>query len=152
MKDDTGGRRFWPVAVGRIDLEALRRDRDQIWAESVVRFRADAPWHLETPELVRLAEAEQAERLDTDVWHDRIADYAEDHKHEAIRTDSILIGALHMKVERWTQSDKLRVGRVMRLLGWTYKWTRAHGRLWVPPNWDGESVGKVEVLDDRAPF
>ena len=39
LKDPTGARRFWPVTCGVIDLEALVRDRDQLWAEAVVRFQ-----------------------------------------------------------------------------------------------------------------
>jgi len=38
--DLTGNRRFWPVTCGEVDLEALARDRDQLWAEAVVRFNA----------------------------------------------------------------------------------------------------------------
>lgn len=36
--DPTGARRFWCVDVGRIDLESLRRDRDQLWAEAVAMY------------------------------------------------------------------------------------------------------------------
>ena len=37
LRDYTGHRRDWPVRVGRFDLGRLRRDRDQLWAEAVVR-------------------------------------------------------------------------------------------------------------------
>jgi len=57
---------------GMINLEALARDRDQLWTEAIVRFKASAKWWLETPELEALATAEQAARYKTDVWHEPI--------------------------------------------------------------------------------
>jgi predicted P-loop ATPase len=44
LKDATGGRRFWPVKINSIDLEALRADRDQLFAEAVHMFQAGAHW------------------------------------------------------------------------------------------------------------
>jgi predicted P-loop ATPase len=42
LRDETGGRRFWPIACGRIDVDALAQDRNQLWAEAKARFESGA--------------------------------------------------------------------------------------------------------------
>ena len=42
MQDATGDRRYWPISTirERVDIEGLRRDRDQILAEALARLKA----------------------------------------------------------------------------------------------------------------
>ena len=67
-------RRFWPVVTGSIDLDGLRCDRDQLWAEAAQReARGDS---ISLPEaLWRAAGEEQDRRKESDNWYELIANY-----------------------------------------------------------------------------
>ena len=72
LRDETGGRRFWPIACGPIDVEGLARERDQLWAEAKIRFENGAVWWLETADLVQMASDQQIERYEGDPWEEVI--------------------------------------------------------------------------------
>jgi putative DNA primase/helicase len=151
LRDPTGNRRFWPVAVGDISIELLVRDRDQIWAEAVHYYKERMQWwpHREDESLL---EGEQEERLRADVWEEPIARWLDAREKEyndrpelardvntvAVRIDQVLSGAL--QVDKADQDDRhaVRVGRIMTRLGWERQRVRsANG-----DNSDRDSVGK----------
>lgn len=81
LSDPTGARRFWPVRIGTIDLESLRSDRDQLWAEAVRIYRdwvgrgspqSDYLWWPSPSERATF-EAEQDERAMRHPWSEVIA-------------------------------------------------------------------------------
>jgi len=72
LKDPTGARRFWPIKCGDIDLDGLRRDRDQLFAEAVARWRAGERYWLDGAEEVALARDETDMRQDRDAWHEDV--------------------------------------------------------------------------------
>jgi predicted P-loop ATPase len=71
LRDRTGNRRFWPVEVGVIDLEAVGRDRDQLWAEAVEIERGGEPLVI-GQELWSDVEAKQRAKTEVDPWENII--------------------------------------------------------------------------------
>jgi predicted P-loop ATPase len=119
LKDETGGRRFWPVRCGTIRIEELRRDRDQLWAEAVTRFRAGVKWWIDTKELGATAAEEQLERYDEDAWQPLIESWIEGRDY--VTVDQILHSCIEKLPKDWNQGDKTRIGRCLRAMGWTKK-------------------------------
>ena len=82
LRDETGARRFWPVLCGSIDIDALARDRDQLWAEAKHRYSSGEKWWLDTSALVEIAAEEQAARYQGDPWEEIIGPWlASSYEH-----------------------------------------------------------------------
>jgi putative DNA primase/helicase len=62
LTDESGGRRYWIVTCGKINIEKLKADRDQLWAEAFTRYLAGEPWHDHFPEFREALAVEQEER------------------------------------------------------------------------------------------
>ena len=118
LKDPTGARRIWPVTCNEmIDLEGLARDRDQLWAEAVVRFKAGAKWYLETPELEALAATEQAARFKVDVWRESVEEWLGDRKDTSV--SEVLEHALGIAPRQQNRSAEMRIAAILTQIGFS---------------------------------
>lgn len=142
LPDPTGARRFWPVKVTRFDIEGLIRDRDQLWAEALVRVRAGASIRL-PEELWPLAAREQEQRREVDPWEAMLLPMLEsiepDKKDGKRRvTADGLWMALGLDAARRDRGAQLRVSQIMQRLGFKRSTVR---------NEEGKAVqGYVGVL------
>ena len=119
LKDETGNRRWWPVRCGRINIDELQRDRDQLWAEAGTRFRAGEAWWIDSAQLSAAATQEQQQRYDEDAWQPLIEEWVQGHEH--VTVNQILRNCLEKQPRDWNQGDKTRVARCLRAIGWTRK-------------------------------
>lgn len=140
LRDNTGNRRYWPVDCARVDLAALARDRDQIWAEAVRNWMAGEHWWPDG-ELRAIFLDEQADRYDDDAWEAPVLDWLDgmEDSQEAqngFDVSYIMEQALGMKKESIRRPEQTRVGQIMARSSWSrdrrYKSGR-QVRLWVPP-------------------
>lgn len=133
LRDETGGRRFWPVVCGLIDIPALERDRDQLWAEAVVRFQDGEPWWLQGIELNSAAAQQQADRYEGDAWDQLIIDFVEQRLAsgcDSVSVPEVLDMCLGKKKDTWTRADEMRVSRCLRSRHWERYRDRKRGMEW----------------------
>jgi predicted P-loop ATPase len=154
LRDETGNRRFWPVRCGEIDIAALARDRDQLWAEALHQYRQGAVWWLTNPALIDGARAEQDARYQSDAWDGLIDRWlaferrrenrgygAFDDWHEIevarsqpicdVAVGDILQHAIGIEPSRWSRADQMRIASYLRISGWErYKAWNGGGREW----------------------
>jgi len=114
LKDATGNRRFWPVACGVIDRDAIRRDREQLWAEAVVRYRAGEAWRPDEA-LSRLAADEQEHRFQADEWEEPVSVWL--GLRDGVTTYEVLTQALAIDKGRVGPREGMRCAAVLRRLG-----------------------------------
>jgi predicted P-loop ATPase len=126
LRDETGGRRFWPVKTGAIDIEAINRDRDQLFAEAVVRFQDGRPWwpdkNFESEHIL----PQQTERYENDAWEDSIAAFL--GLNSRVTVGQVAREALFIETPRIGTADQRRIAAALELLGWRR----------LPKNWKGE--------------
>lgn len=127
LKDSTGARRFWPVTCGKIELDGLKADRDQIWAEALNLYRGDHPWWLEGDELRALAAGEAAQRQEDDPWKDRACEFV--GSRGSVSIDEVLDG-IGLEVSRRDQRAQNRVAKILVSLGFERQRESTGRRLW----------------------
>jgi predicted P-loop ATPase len=133
LRDASGGRRFWPVSTGIVRITELQRDRDQLWAEAVSRYRAGAVWYLDSLELTLAAQQEQDARYDADPWEEAVFEWLKNptqrYKNneplvpyssdlDSTTSSDVLLHCIGRDIDRQTQTDKTRAAHCLTRAGW----------------------------------
>lgn len=130
FKDTTGNRRFWPVETGRLDVEGLTRDRDQLFGEAVHMLQQGVKWWPTRDQQKQLIDEYQESREIPDVWHGRVYEYLQgvdpDGKptlagpRKRVTAREILTKALHFELSKLgpSKQESMRISAIMRKLGW----------------------------------
>lgn len=128
---DTENRRFWPVRVGIIDIDGLRRDRDQLWAEAAHHEAEGVSIRLD-PSLWADAAIEQAARVEVHPIEEFLSPILHDHEG-IVRTDDLWRALGKITPGERTQADNGALGVAMQRLGWSPTRVR-----WKESKTDGE--------------
>jgi predicted P-loop ATPase len=143
LRDETGGRRFWPLKVTRsIDIDTTLAERAQWFAEALHRVEAGERWHLQDEKENELASIEQDERYEEDILFGTIRDYLAIENRASVNppattateqmaemlnkskagdfvtTMQVAEHALKMEIKHANTSEGIRINKILRKLGW----------------------------------
>lgn len=119
LKDATGNRRFWPVKVGVIDVEKLRAERDQLWAEAAQREAAGESIRLD-PSLWGEAAEAQGHREEVNAFQSFLEPLL-DGWTGSLRVEDVWVAVGRPDVAQRSQGDVAGLGAAMKRLGWEHK-------------------------------
>ena len=111
--DETGARRFWPVLCTTIDLQWLKDNREQLFAEAKHRYQhGESWWDVPPTEAERL----RAMRQSADPWEDAI--HAHLRNHSTVQIPSLMRDVLEMELHQMDVRALQRVGRILKRAGY----------------------------------
>lgn len=121
LNDPTGARRFWPIEIQKFDVEAVKRDREQLWAEACAREAAGESIRL-SEDLWDEAGQEQEARQEVDPWEHLIIEHLPLLKPacggERIQvTSNKLFEVVGLSVAMRGRMEAMRISNIMQRLG-----------------------------------
>jgi len=141
-EDETGARRFFPVNCIEINIDWIRSNRDQLFAEAVARFRRQESWS-DIP--LQDARSEQEARRNVDEWESVIRRYVAESPHadpggavtwyprdaplRETTVGDVLREALQIPEGKWNRADQMRVASALRLAGFV-RVSRGGRKMW----------------------
>jgi len=117
---EEGDRRWWPIKCEKINLEYLKENRNQLFAEAKNRWKDGEKLFLDQ-ELFKLAKNVQLKKLSVnEVWYEVIEKYLYD-KNE-ITMKEVLTDCLNLQMKELTNYlYTMNVGRILKKLGFEKK-------------------------------
>lgn len=130
--DETGGRRWWSAWCVRVNLSAIIRDRNQLWAEAFTKWQDGLEWWL-PDDMEAVAKEEQRSRLIEDAWHPEIMTFIDEMAEAApskfspgsVSVQEILL-RLGIKLADFDKGVAARVARCLISDDWE-RYRESHG-------------------------
>lgn len=123
---DEENRRWLPVRTSGVDVEGIKRDRDQLWAEALqVWLAGGVQWRMAE----KLAKGQQGEFLAVDQWDPMVQQWLRDNPEvQEVRIHDLLVQAIGLDVRQVNRVHELRAAKVLRANGFEKKVLRIEGR------------------------
>jgi predicted P-loop ATPase len=130
LRDETGGRRFWPIKVGAIDIDGLIHERDQLFAEAVHLYQRGFRWWPDAAFERDFIAPEQELRYEVDAWEEEIGSFLSGKRRTTVL--EVAKQGLNIDLPRIGTADQRRITAALERLGWSRGKRVGAARWWVP--------------------
>jgi predicted P-loop ATPase len=121
------------MRTGKIKLDELERDRDQLLGEAVERFHRGERWWPDAEFEAEHARPEQDARFDADVWEGLIATYLLGRTHTTVFEVATAGDGVGIPKEKIGRAEQNRIVTILEKLGWRRGKRSAQARPWLSP-------------------
>lgn len=135
LVDSSGNRRYWPAWADRVNVEWLRENREQLWAEALHRCREGERHWIDKriePELAETVLLEQALREHSDSWEAKVAAWLWNGGATKERYTLAELfeekGVINADIRSVTRAQEMKLSSVLQKLGFTKDRKRRNGQ------------------------
>lgn len=136
LVDMTGNRRFNPIKVGQTDVEYIKQNRDQLFAEAAYRVKNQEPWWIYNDE--EATEQRESRRV-IDEWENEIERILNQLGDDVFIQTKDIYFQLGGNIDKLDKPTTARINKIIRLLGYdrkkvrigqvtAYTWARIKGK------------------------
>ena len=133
LADSTGNRRWLPIRVGDVSVDAIKRDVLQLWAEAAELFKENGVMF---DSASRLAISEHAEYEFIDTWEESVTNWL--HQINPITQErpidqayivsqDVLVKAMGFEPRNILRRDEMRLANVLKAMGYMKRQIRVDG-------------------------
>jgi putative DNA primase/helicase len=126
INDMTGSRRYWPIRVNEVNLNWVKENRNQLWAEAILAFKNGETWYLDKKLEEIRHDSSKIYRQD-DPWLDPITNYLL-LQHGTITMTMVMEDGLKIERARMNRRDEMRISEILRELGYEKKRMSVQGK------------------------
>lgn len=133
LKDHTGARRFWPVKIESVDIQKIKEDRSQLFAEAVHVFKAglacddckeDKSTRCNKHSWWKMPGDQTAEYQESfrqvDEWERVVSEFLSSRLLEETTVKEVAVEALKIELSKLDLLVQRRIGKVLRTLRWSH--------------------------------
>jgi predicted P-loop ATPase len=121
LTDPTGDRRYWVIPINKvIDIAAVRKHRDAIWATAYEHFINGAAWWFDHVKEDLVINLNARYRITDDVWTEILDDWLTVNNYSRTTSRELLTLGLGLPEAQIDRRAETRVGKIMKQMGWSY--------------------------------